>query len=60
MTDTHHDGARDQDWLSSPAVEIDDGGDGGEEHNDSDNSGRKERGGVAGEIEASEDEGSVV
>ena len=60
MTDCHADSADDKGRLSAPPVNVHDGGDGGDEHDDAHNTGCKKRNGVVRKTELAEDDGSVV
>jgi hypothetical protein len=46
MANSHCDGSQCQYWLSSELVNVQDGWNGGEEHDDAHNAGRKEGSGV--------------
>lgn len=60
MANSHDDGARNKDGLSSPAVQINDGGDCCEKHDDTDNARCQEGCGVSSEVESGKDERGVI
>jgi hypothetical protein len=60
MADSHDDGARNKNGLSAPAVQINDGRNGGKEHDDADNARCQKRCGVTSEIKTGEDERGVI
>ena len=60
VADAHGDGAGDHDGLAAELVDVEDCGDGGEEHGDADDAGREQGGRGAGGAEGGEDGGGVV
>jgi hypothetical protein len=60
VADSHDDGARNKDGLSSPAVQVDDGRNGCEEHDDTDNARCQEGCGISSEVETGKDERGVI
>jgi hypothetical protein len=60
VAETHADSARDERLLAAPLVDVENGGDGGEEHDDADNTRSEERGRRTGQVELLEDERCVV
>lgn len=56
----HAEGTDRQDGLTTDAVDPENGGEGGDEHDDTDNTRSKETGGVRAETELGEDGGSII
>jgi hypothetical protein len=60
VANSHDDGARNKDGLSAPAVEINDGGDRCEKHDDTDNARCQKGRGVPSEVETGKNERGVI
>jgi hypothetical protein len=60
VTDAHPNGTRDERLLAAPLVDVEHGRDGRKEHDNTDDAGREQRGGAAGQAERREDEGRIV